>query len=129
MIPCSGFDRMQSYLWYGVRVCLHRGALSVCDMDCSPPPKATPGDVHANGERDVLRAGVGRPGRGRELHAERDRRDASSNGGHHTPNHSGLALEVGVSRPKTTEMDKKHGSRQESHLLVDRTAIDWPCRT
>ena len=35
------------------------------------------GDVHANGERDVLRAGVGRPGRDRELHAERDRRDAT----------------------------------------------------
>ena len=122
MIPCSGFDRMQSYLWYGVRVCLHRGALSVCDMDCSPPPKATPGDVHANGERDVLRAGVGRPGLGRELHAERDRRDAVVTG-------DGTALEVRVSRPKTTEMDKKHGSRQESHLLVDRTAIDWPCRT
>ena len=25
--------------------------------------------------------------------------------------------------------DKKHGLRQESHLLLDRPAIDWPCRT
>ena len=49
----------------------------------------------ANGERDVLRAGVGRPGRGRELHAERDRRDATVTG-------DGIALEVGVSRPMTT---------------------------
>ena len=31
--------------------------------------------------------------------------------------------------PKTTKMDKKHGSRQESHPLSDRPAIDWPCRT
>ena len=31
--------------------------------------------------------------------------------------------------PKTTKMDKKHGSRQETHLLLDRPAIDWPCRT
>ncbi len=30
---------------------------------------------------------------------------------------------------KTTKTDKKHGSRQESHLLLDRPAIDWPCRT
>ena len=54
-----------------------------------------PGDVHANGERHLLRAGVGRPGRGRELHAERDRRDATVTG-------DGIALEVGVSRPMTT---------------------------
>ena len=31
--------------------------------------------------------------------------------------------------PKTTKMDKKHGSRQESHPLSDRPEIDWPCRT
>ena len=31
--------------------------------------------------------------------------------------------------PKTTKMDKKHGSRQESHPLLDRPEIDWPCRT
>ena len=31
--------------------------------------------------------------------------------------------------PKTTKTDKKHGSRQESHPLLDRPAIDWPCRT
>ena len=30
--------------------------------------------------------------------------------------------------PKTTKMDKKHGSRQESHPLLDRPEIDWPCR-
>ena len=30
---------------------------------------------------------------------------------------------------KTTKTDKKHGSRQESHLLLDRPEIDWPCRT
>ena len=30
---------------------------------------------------------------------------------------------------KTTKMDKKHGSRQESHPLSDRPTIDWPCRT
>ena len=30
---------------------------------------------------------------------------------------------------KTTKTDKKHGSRQESHPLLDRPAIDWPCRT
>ena len=30
---------------------------------------------------------------------------------------------------KTTKTDKKHGSRQESHPLSDRPAIDWPCRT
>ena len=40
-----------------------------------------PGDVHAHGERDLLRAGVGRPGRDRDLHAERDRRDAGAGGG------------------------------------------------
>ena len=39
-----------------------------------------PGYVHADGERDVLRAGVGRPGRDGELHAERDRRDAGAGG-------------------------------------------------
>ena len=31
--------------------------------------------------------------------------------------------------PKTTKMDKNHGSRQESHPLLDRPEIDWPCRT
>ena len=31
--------------------------------------------------------------------------------------------------PKTMKTDKKHGSRQESHPLSDRPAIDWPCRT
>ena len=31
--------------------------------------------------------------------------------------------------PKTTKMDKKHGSRRESHPLLDRPEIDWPCRT
>ena len=31
--------------------------------------------------------------------------------------------------PKTTKMDKKHGSRQETHPLLDRPEIDWPCRT
>ena len=31
--------------------------------------------------------------------------------------------------PKATKTNKKHGSRQESHLLLDRPAIDWPCRT
>ena len=31
--------------------------------------------------------------------------------------------------PKTTKMDKKHGSRQESHPLSDRPEIEWPCRT
>ncbi len=31
--------------------------------------------------------------------------------------------------PKTTKMDKKHGSRQESHPLLDRPEIDWLCRT
>ena len=31
--------------------------------------------------------------------------------------------------PKTTKTDKKHGSRRESHLLLDRPEIDWPCRT
>ena len=31
--------------------------------------------------------------------------------------------------PKTTKTDKKHGSRQESHPLLDRPAIEWPCRT
>ena len=31
--------------------------------------------------------------------------------------------------PKTTKTDKKHGSRQESHPLLDRPEIDWPCRT
>ena len=30
---------------------------------------------------------------------------------------------------RTMKTDKKHGSRQESHLLLDRPAIDWPCRT
>ncbi len=30
--------------------------------------------------------------------------------------------------PKTTKMDKKHGSRQETHPLLDRPEIDWPCR-
>ena len=30
---------------------------------------------------------------------------------------------------KTTKTDKKHGSRQESHPLLDRPEIDWPCRT
>ena len=30
--------------------------------------------------------------------------------------------------PKTTKTDKKHGSRQESHPLLDRPEIDWPCR-
>ena len=30
---------------------------------------------------------------------------------------------------KTTKMDKKHGSRQESHPLSDRPTIAWPCRT
>ena len=27
---------------------------------------------------------------------------------------------------KTTKTDKKHGSRQESHLLSERPEIDWP---
>ena len=31
--------------------------------------------------------------------------------------------------PKTTKTDKKHGSRQESHPLLDRPEIEWPCRT
>ena len=31
--------------------------------------------------------------------------------------------------PKTTKMDKKHGSRQESHPLLDRLETAWPCRT
>ena len=31
--------------------------------------------------------------------------------------------------PKTTKIDKKHSSRQESHPQLDRPAIDWPCRT
>ena len=31
--------------------------------------------------------------------------------------------------PKTTKMDKKHGSRQETHPSLDRPEIDWPCRT
>ena len=31
--------------------------------------------------------------------------------------------------PKTTKMDKKHGSRQESHPLSDRPEFEWPCRT
>ena len=31
--------------------------------------------------------------------------------------------------PKTTKMDQKHGSRQGTHPLLDRPAIDWPCRT
>ncbi len=31
--------------------------------------------------------------------------------------------------PKTTKMDKRHGSRRESHPLSDRPEIDWPCRT
>ena len=30
--------------------------------------------------------------------------------------------------PKTTKTDKNHGSRQESHPLLDRPEIDWPCR-
>ena len=30
---------------------------------------------------------------------------------------------------KTTKTDKKHGSRRESHPLLDRPEIDWPCRT
>ena len=31
--------------------------------------------------------------------------------------------------PKATKTDKKHGSRQESHPLLDRPEFDWPCRT
>ena len=31
--------------------------------------------------------------------------------------------------PKTTKTDKKHGSRRESHPLLDRPEFDWPCRT
>ena len=31
--------------------------------------------------------------------------------------------------PKTTKMDKKHGSRQETHPLLDRLETAWPCRT
>ena len=31
--------------------------------------------------------------------------------------------------PKTTKTDKKHFSRRESHPLLDRPEIDWPCRT
>ena len=31
--------------------------------------------------------------------------------------------------PMTTKTDKKHGSRQESHPLLDRPEFDWPCRT
>ena len=31
--------------------------------------------------------------------------------------------------PKTTKMDKKHGSRRETHPLLDRPEFDWPCRT
>ena len=34
-----------------------------------------------------------------------------------------------VGGPKTTKMDKKHGSWQESHPLLDRPEFDWPCRT
>ena len=30
---------------------------------------------------------------------------------------------------KTTKTDKKHGSRRESHPLLDRPEFDWPCRT
>ena len=30
---------------------------------------------------------------------------------------------------KTTKTDKKHGSRQESHPLLDRSEFDWPCST
>ena len=30
--------------------------------------------------------------------------------------------------PKTTKMDKKHGSGQETHPLLDRPEIDWPRR-
>ena len=30
---------------------------------------------------------------------------------------------------KRTKIDKKHGSRQESHPLLDRPEIEWPCRT
>ena len=30
---------------------------------------------------------------------------------------------------RTMKTDKKGGSRQESHPLLDRPAIDWPCRT
>ena len=31
--------------------------------------------------------------------------------------------------PKTMKTDKKHGSRRESHPLLDRPEFDWPCRT
>ena len=31
--------------------------------------------------------------------------------------------------PKTTKRDKKHGSRQETHPLLERPEIEWPCRT
>ena len=31
--------------------------------------------------------------------------------------------------PKTTKTDKNHSSRQESHPLLDRPAIERPCRT
>ena len=82
-----------------------------------------PGDVHGNGERDVLRAGVGRPGRGRELHAERDRRDATVTG-------DGIALEVGVARPITTTSPARpapwsspgwasRGNRKSPHIWTD----------
>ena len=30
---------------------------------------------------------------------------------------------------KTSKTDKMHGSRQESHPLSERPAIEWPCRT
>ena len=31
--------------------------------------------------------------------------------------------------PETMKTDKKHDSRRESHPLLDRPEIEWPCRT
>ena len=42
IIPGGGYDRRLSHKWDGLRVCHHLGALTLCDMDCSAPPKAIP---------------------------------------------------------------------------------------
>ena len=42
---------------------------------------------------------------------------------------SSMCLHPIGGEPKTTKTDKKHGSRQESHPLLDRPEFDWPCRT
>ena len=62
-----------------------------------------PGDVHSNGERDLLRAGVGRPGRGGELHAERDRAVAPTASITPVPGtaESGTLLSPGAVQPGT----------------------------